>query len=102
MKRYLLALLALMPTCVFAQVTPYLHLNLPSESSSGWGPLINQNSTMLDSYLSGGTPLPQITLSGSITNANQAATKAYVDAHGVSSLTLTTTGSSGAATFSGS
>lgn len=80
MKLVLCALVALMPTCVLAQSTPNLGLQIPAYGSAGWGTRMNQNFSALDSYLSGGTPLPQITLSGAITQPTQAATKAYVDA----------------------
>lgn len=80
MKRVLCALVALLPTCVYAQTTPNLGLQIPAYGSAGWGTRMNQNFTALDGLLSGVTPLPQVTLSGAITNANQAATKAYVDA----------------------
>jgi hypothetical protein len=100
MKRYLIALFALMPMCVYAQVTPNLQLNLPTVGSSGWAEQVNQNFSLLDGFLSGVQPLPQITLSGPITNANQAATKQYVDTH-TTGFTLTTTGSTGPATLIG-
>lgn len=80
MKRVLCALVALLPTCVLAQTTPNLNFQIPAYGSAGWGTRMNQNFTALDGYLSGGAPVPSITLSGAITNANQAATKAYVDA----------------------
>lgn len=98
MKRYLIALLALLPSCAYAQVTPNLGFNLPTANSSGWGDAVNANFSALDNYLSGVDPIPAITLTGAITNSNQAATKAYVDAH-TSGITLTTTGSSGPATL---
>ncbi len=79
MKRILCALFALLPTCALAQNTPNLNLQLPVYGSAGWGTRMNQNFLALDGFLSGVTPVPQITLSGPITNANQAATKAYVD-----------------------
>src|ERR1700733_12034737 len=100
MKRYLIALMALVSSCAYAQVTPNLQLNLPTPGSSGWAELVNQNFSLLDGFLSGVQPLPQITLSGPITNANQAATKLYVDTH-TTGFTVTTTGSSGPATLIG-
>jgi hypothetical protein len=80
MKRVLCALVALLPTCVYAQTTPNLNFQIPAYGSAGWGTRMNQNFTALDGYLSGQAPVPMITLSGAITNASQAATKAYVDA----------------------
>jgi hypothetical protein len=80
MKRVLCALVALLPTCVYAQTTPNLNFQIPAYGSAGWGTRMNQNFTALDGYLSGQAPIPMITLSGAITNSNQAATKAYVDA----------------------
>lgn len=102
MKRFIAALIALLPTCVFAQVTPNLQLNIPPQSSSGWAPKINANFTSLDQYLSGAKPLPSITLSGAITNSTQAATKAYVDAAVVGGCGLCITALTGDVVASGS
>jgi hypothetical protein len=67
--RKLLFVLFLAIGCV-AQTTPNLGLNLPASGGDDgtWGTLLNTNFTALDSFLSGGTPLPSnLSVVGEIT-----------------------------------
>src|SRR6267378_3279051 len=56
MKRLLL-ILALCGVC-YPQTTPNLHLNIPTRGAANWDVLLNANFNSIDSYLTGGTPLP--------------------------------------------
>ena len=51
-----------------AQTTPNLNLNLPTSGGDDgtWGTLLNSNFSSLDSFLSGGAPLPTLSVSGAI------------------------------------
>lgn len=58
MKKILLVVLvSVLSFSASAQVTPNLHLNLPTYGTPNWNVLLNQNFSILDSYLSGMTPL---------------------------------------------
>jgi hypothetical protein len=66
--------LLLVPVSVLAQTTPNLNLNIPIAGTSNWGvPLLNANFSMLDSYLSGQTSLPGLSIAafGRFTNTQQ-------------------------------
>jgi hypothetical protein len=52
-----------------AQTTPNLHFNVPPIGSYNWGPGVNANMTMLDSYLSGVTSLPSLFWQSGVTLA---------------------------------
>lgn len=64
-------LLALLPAMPAQTVTPNIGLNLPPLHSVNWGTLVNANSTKLDSYLSGGTPLPPGFWAGNVGSSTQ-------------------------------
>ncbi len=52
------------------QNTPYLNLNLPAYASGNWNVPVNQNFSILDSYLGGVTPFPnplQTSITGTAT-----------------------------------
>lgn len=61
-------------------VTANAGLQVPAYQQSNWQVPIIFDLNRLDSIFGGSYAVPSITLSGAITNANQAATKAYVDA----------------------
>ena len=44
--------------CGLGQTTPYLDLNLPPYASGNWNVPVNQNFSILDSFLGGATPFP--------------------------------------------
>jgi hypothetical protein len=72
---------ALTPFSASAQtVTPNAGLQVPTYSQLNWQVPVIYDLTRLDNIFGGSVPVPSITLSGAIVNANQAATKAYVDA----------------------
>lgn len=48
--------------------TPNLVFNVPLVGASGWGPLLNQNFTRLDGFLSGGLVLPTVKVTSLILN----------------------------------
>jgi hypothetical protein len=79
------AIFALALACVWSisasaqSVTPNAGLQIPSYSQLNWQVQIIYDLTRLDNIFGGSVAVPSITLSGPITNANQAATKAYVD-----------------------
>src|SRR5580704_17403595 len=47
-----------------SSVTPNLDLNLPSFGQPNWDQPLNANFSALDSFLSGGSPLPALRLTG--------------------------------------
>jgi hypothetical protein len=59
-------LLLLLTNC-WAQTTPNLGLNVPNFGTANWNILLNSNFISLDSYLSGGTPLPNLSIAGGLT-----------------------------------
>lgn len=72
---------ALTPFSAYAQsVTPNAGLQVPTYQQTNWQVPVIYDLNRLDNIFGGSVAIPSITLSGAITNANQAATKAYVDA----------------------
>ncbi len=59
---FLLCSLPLFGQC--GSTTPYLGLNLPSHGATGWDTCLNNNSTILDNYLGGGSILSGLKISG--------------------------------------
>ncbi|HEY3987930.1 MAG TPA: hypothetical protein VGM02_01445 [Acidobacteriaceae bacterium] len=85
MKKFC-ALVALAISCALLSisasaqtVTPNAGLQVPAYASLNWQVPVIFDLTRIDNIFGGTVSVPSITLSGSITNANQAATKAYVD-----------------------
>jgi hypothetical protein len=86
--KILRTILVLAIACVsfsaFAQtVTPNAALQLPAYQQQNWQVPLLFDMARIDNIFGGTVPIPSITLSGAITNANQAVTKAYVDATAV-------------------
>ena len=50
-----------------AQVTPNIGLNVPAFGTQNWNVLLNANFTKLDSLLSGGLPIPGMSINGNLT-----------------------------------
>jgi len=48
----------------FAQTTPNIGLNIPNFNTPTWNVPLNQNFTLLDSMLSGGTAIPRLKIEG--------------------------------------
>ena len=81
-----LAISCALMSCTFASgqsVTPNAGLQVPAYQQSNWQVPIIFDLTRLDNVFGGTVAVPSIVLSGPIVNANQAATKAYVDATAV-------------------
>jgi len=57
-KLVILIYLTALASICGAQTTPYLDLNLPPYASGNWNVPVNQNFSILDSYLGGVTPFP--------------------------------------------
>lgn len=84
----IIALVALAVSCVLMSctvatgqnVTPNAGLQVPAFQQSNWQVPLIYDLTRIDNVFGGTVPVPSIALSGPIVNANQAATKAYVDA----------------------
>jgi hypothetical protein len=62
-KLIILAVLMFTPFA-FGQTTPQLGLNIPASNTPNWGNLLNNNFSLLDSLLSGISPLPALNVTG--------------------------------------
>ena len=63
-KCQILTFLLMLVSLASAQTTANLHLNVPNFNAVGWDVSLNQNFSMLDSFLSGGATLPAFKTSG--------------------------------------
>jgi hypothetical protein len=68
MMRKLLLFIAtlILPSLAIGQTTPNLGFNIPASNTPNWGTLLNQNFSLLDSLLSGTSPLPSLSVSGAL------------------------------------
>ena len=103
MKKFLLILLIVCPIICAAQTTPNLHLYIPSAHTLNWDILLNQNFSILDTFLGGGglfnpaTPGPiggTTSSTGNFTNVTASGSLAAntVSAGGTTNTTIGSTG----------